>query len=366
MAHRACVARASPRKALSVRRYLSALALFVILGPTPLTERTRPALNHSQIISARAVALDPQDSKRKNVGGLTFVEGWELTSANSDFGSYSAMALLGPRRFLLAGDNGVIAMFTLGQDGSIDRPVIAPLPDATGGEKRKALRDVESLTRDPVSGKFWVGFENVNQIWRYGVALQRAEARRRPPEMWHWPANSGPEGLARLSDGRFIALSEGADKDDRGTEGLLWASDPAEDGPKPLRFFYDSQGKGKATDVAQLPGGRLLILHRTLSLSKLFISTLAIADPADIRRDGVLTSRFVAELASPLISDNLEGVAVAQEGGQTILWLVSDDNLNRWQRTLLLKFSLAPAPDESGPAAANAKKAAPSPARLPQ
>jgi hypothetical protein len=31
---------------------------------------------------------------------------------------------------------------------------------------------------------------------------------------------------------------------------------------------------------------------------------------------------------------------VSREGGRTILWLASDDNYNKLQRTLLLKFAL--------------------------
>jgi hypothetical protein len=34
----------------------------------------------------------------------------------------------------------------------------------------------------------------------------------------------------------------------------------------------------------------------------------------------------------------MEGLAVTQEAGRTILWIASDDNLLALQRTLLLKF----------------------------
>ncbi|GAA3260107.1 hypothetical protein GCM10020258_22400 [Sphingomonas yabuuchiae] len=49
---------------------------------------------------------------------------------------------------------------------------------------------------------------------------------------------------------------------------------------------------------------------------------------------------MLAELDSPLIHDNFEGVAVTQEAGATILWLVSDDNQLFLQRNYLLKFRL--------------------------
>ncbi|MGO7251670.1 esterase-like activity of phytase family protein, partial [Rhizobium brockwellii] len=54
----------------------------------------------------------------------------------------------------------------------------------------------------------------------------------------------------------------------------------------------------------------------------------------------VARGRLIAELDSPLIHDNFEGVAVTQEGGATILWLVSDDNQLFLQKSYLLKFRL--------------------------
>jgi hypothetical protein len=41
--------------------------------------------------------------------------------------------------------------------------------------------------------------------------------------------------------------------------------------------------------------------------------------------------------------DNLEGVAVTKGArGETLLWLISDDNFNALQRNLLLMFELTP------------------------
>jgi hypothetical protein len=38
--------------------------------------------------------------------------------------------------------------------------------------------------------------------------------------------------------------------------------------------------------------------------------------------------------------DNMEGLAVHQEAGKTILTLISDDNFSMIQRTILLEFEL--------------------------
>ena len=54
----------------------------------------------------------------------------------------------------------------------------------------------------------------------------------------------------------------------------------------------------------------------------------------------VLDGHEIARLASPMLADNFEGMALEQHGTQRILWLVSDDNHLFFQRTLLLKFAL--------------------------
>ena len=50
----------------------------------------------------------------------------------------------------------------------------------------------------------------------------------------------------------------------------------------------------------------------------------------------------LARLAEPYAVDNLEGIAAAKgPRGETLLWLISDDNFNPLQRNILLLFELA-------------------------
>ena len=44
--------------------------------------------------------------------------------------------------------------------------------------------------------------------------------------------------------------------------------------------------------------------------------------------------------------------------GRTFLWLVSDDNFNSWQRSLLVEFELFGLPPPQSPPAPDSKKAA--------
>jgi len=64
-----------------------------------------------------------------------------------------------------------------------------------------------------------------------------------------------------------------------------------------------------------------------------------VADPAGIGGPGPWRGETVAEIVAPLPADNYEGLAVepTADGGAT-LWIISDDNEMRFQRTLLLKL----------------------------
>jgi len=322
-----------------MRRLLPAALIFLTLGPVPWTGFRYPVVDRSQTASARPLLYPAATG-----GTLRFVEGWRLTSSNSMFGGFSALALRGDRRFLLIGDNGQATRLTLGADGAVSDVTIAALPTPPRSPQRKAFTDAEAMVRDPVTGKLWIALEGINQVWRIDAGLTRVESRRRSPALYRWPANRGPEAMVRLKDGRTILFSEGEDRNDYGTEALVYTDDPAVPGKPPLLFYYDAEGKGQVSDAAPLPDGRILLVHRRLGLGPLFTTTLAIVDPADIGKGRVVRSLAIGQVPEPL-RENYEGAAVAVEDGRTFVWLVADDNFNSWQRSLLLKFELVDLPD---------------------
>lgn len=352
--NRACPARSRPPIAAPMRKILSSALVFLLIGPVPGAVQQRPVEVATQVAAARPVVF-ARDARPARPGDqLRFVQGWHLTSPHSQFGGFSGLALIGPQRFQLIGDNGTWVRLTLGSRGHVSDLAIKALPALDAYPRRKAFSDAEALAYDPASGKSWVALEGLGQIWRLDAAMTRVESRRRSPALFKWPANQGPEAMARLADGGVLLLSEDADEDARGTEGLLYRDDPAVPGIVPTRFFYDAGGKGLVSDAAALPDGRVLIVHRRLGLSPLFTTILAVADPAEIGRDGVWRSREIGRVPEAL-RENYEGAAIGVEAGRTFIWLVSDHNFNSWQRSLLLKFELVDVPDS--------KKAAPSPAR---
>lgn len=291
-------------------------------------------------IEAVPVAIDPVDPARRRVGGLTYLGGVRLTSPDPMFGGYSALTVEGDR-FTLLSDGGHVVRFRMGSDWRLREPSFANLVDGPGTGWSKIDRDSESLVVDRASGRAWIGFEHWNQIWRYDADLRRAQAHAAPAAMRSWDLNGGPEAMARLRGGAFLVISEFSWFNKSGARMGLWFADDPTRRPVPaFRFGYRPPKGFNPADMTQLPDGRLLILNRDFGLRHLFRVTLTLVDPREIRPGAIVRGREIATLAAPLLHDNFEGVAAMREGDATVLWIVSDDNRQPWEQTLLLKFRL--------------------------
>ncbi len=308
--------------------YLLVLAFFAT-GSAPLA---------STAIRAIPVALDIADPGRTRVGRLIYLGGWELASNDRRFGGLSSM-VWHDGRLIAVSDAG--PLFSIGfVKGVPSGEVLGVLPAGPGTGAEKSDRDAESLTTDAATGQMWVGFEFHNAIWRYDTGFTHAEAHVAPPTMQKWPKNGGPEAMIRLADGRFLVFSEEAVGPEKSTALLIFPRDPTMPGAVPISAGYRAPKGYRVTDVAILPDGRLLMLHRRFTLMEGVSAILSILDPATIRAGHAAQGRQIARLASPLTVDNMEALEVVQEGGRTIVWIASDDNYSPLQRTLLLKFAL--------------------------
>lgn len=290
-------------------------------------------------IEAVRVALDPSDPARTSVGPLRFLGGWELRSARADFGGISGLHVSNGH-LLAISDAGSVFRFNMRGDGRMVGARFGTLPAGPGTGATKADRDAEALAVDPATGKLWVAFERHNAIWRYGRDLARAEAHAEPAAMASWPSNNGPEAMARLADGRFVVISEGTGKPAKIHKALLYGSDPTRPGARPARFRYHAPIGFSVTDTAQLPDGRLLVLHRHYSLMNGVAAALVVVDPEEIKEGATVLGRRFAHFKAPLTLDNFEALSIERIGRRTILWLASDDNFSPLQRTLLMKFEL--------------------------
>lgn len=308
--------------------------------------------NDSQDITLKPLALNPDNPTMRKVGQLEFIAAWELRSRNGTFGGISTLTALKDRRFIGIGDAGTIIGFGLTNDATTDRPFIAPLPNLDGPEFNYKDRDSEGIAYDPDSDQFWVSFEAHHAIRRYSGSFARLTGIVRPAAMQNWPKNKGAETIIRLQNGQFIIIAESVD--DGTHPALLFSGDPVDRGSNITQFRFRPPPGYRVTDGVQLPDGQIALVNRSIGFPQGFSAKISLFNPNDISTSTVAAGRIIASLASPLLVDNLEGIAVTTEGPQVYLWLVSDNNFSIFQRTILMKFRLPSAPDKKKPEAVTA------------
>ncbi|MGQ0675804.1 MAG: esterase-like activity of phytase family protein, partial [Rhodospirillales bacterium] len=156
-----------------------------------------------------------------------------------------------------------------------------------------------------------------------------------PEDVKSQPDNGGIETLALWPDGRVLLISEQARDAQGDVKAWLLA------GNRWHGLGYALGGEYLPTDAAVLPGGDLLVLERRYGLLTALGARLVRVPGARVAPGGRLYGETLAEWGAPLSVDNMEGMAVARGAGDgALVWLISDDNKSRAQRTLLLLFRL--------------------------
>jgi len=315
------------------KRLVAGLALAVLCWPGTWSRSEVPTSPTKEI--AVTQVQGPSDPL---TNGWTLEGIWQAEADSLMFGGFSALLTLGDDTLRAFSDRGT--RFTLTEPGrpSTVRNVVRQLVEP---ERANQLWDIESATRDPETGYYWLGYENVHTVHRFTIASDIDRLRYLGNEV-DWTVNSGAEAMVRLDDGRFVILPEGED------EGLIFADDPVT-GAEAASFPYQTPAASFAvTDMAQLPDGRLLLLLRNLDWAvggwPPFESKLAIGEPPEARQDEPWAPEITLDLAGVVPRDNYEGIAVRpQPDGTLAVWLISDDNFSAFQRTLLVKFNFDPA-----------------------
>ena len=278
-------------------------------------------------------------------GEVHLLRGWKLTSVSDHFGGYSALLALNDQHLFAASYRGRTMELALNGD----RLPTAQMAYLSGeAQPEKHLIDVESLTRDPATGRIWIGYEGVNAIERREADLTRP-IRVQPEQMQRWSTNQGAEAMTRLHDGRFVVIAEkGKGWEKTLHAGLLYASDPVAGsaaGGAAEEFRFRTPSGYRPVDMVQIPDGRVLILARALHLQLMprFTAKLILADPAKIIPGEIWSGRVIADFDRPIPSDKFEGLAMwPRADGLLDLWLISDDNRAGFQNTYLIEMRWDP------------------------
>jgi len=307
------------------------------------------------------------DATATTQGKLHFRGGVELRSSDDGFGGLSGLLVsTDGSRFVAVSDEAHWVTGSLEYaGGNLARAVgdtIAPLLDLEGKPLADKTGDAEGLAStggNDITGDLFVSFEGDHRVWRYPFAKSGVEAvpvnLPIPAEVQGAPRNGGLEGITLVADGMLFGVSERF-RDEAGDYHAWFLPIPPAN-PRGGAVAATARAVSiraispfAMTDVRRLADGDLLTLERRYSAVKGVGSQFrriprasveaAAASGAATPLDGELLANFDAAYEI----DNMEGLAVRTgEGGETLVYVVSDDNFNRpVQSTLLLMYELLP------------------------
>jgi hypothetical protein len=121
---------------------------------------------------------------------------------------------------------------------------------------------------------------------------------------------------------------------------MPFSGDPTLAGTRAAPLHVRPPPRYDPSDAAELPNGDLLVLTRRFQYPFRFTAKLVRIPRAAIRPGATVAGTVIATLAAPVLGENAEGIAVTREGGRTMVWIVTDNDVMSWRPTYLLKFRL--------------------------
>ncbi len=314
---------------------LAAGAGLLALGDPTAVAQTGP---RAIVVEAKPAPLNLERPKDRRVGALVYAGGLILSSPGTDrFGGLSGIDVRPDGSFISQSDSGElltgrIVLDRHGRLTGLADTVWAKLTDEQGepftGSKNAA--DSEDITFMP-GGGFAVSFEQFPRVELY---QGRGGSRRlgTPAEAASFPSNTGLEALTVWTDGQGRQrLVEGSE------DGRAWSCDlNGQDCAQILDPAVDSPDREfSLTGLDALPDGHgMVAVYRAFDLLKGMRTMVVWFQP-----DAPKKMTELARIAPPFTIDNMEGIAATRNlDGSIRLYLVSDDNQNRLQRTVLLAF----------------------------
>lgn len=300
-------------------------------------------------VSARPFsAFEPGNPTKTRFGQLVFRGGLVLTGSHPRFGGFSGLWRSPDGGQLVAvSDKGTwLTARVVRRDGrlaGLEQAELAPVLGASGRPLyRSRYYDTEALAIQ--DGVAYLTVERTHDILRFDWARQGSEARARivpvPAIAKRLPSNRGLEALGIVPAGQplagaLVAISERSGGEDEPTTGFIIG------GRQPGSFQVIRRNGYDITDLAFLPGGDLLLLERWYRPLRGVGMRIRRLPGASLRPGARLDGPILIEADLGQEIDNMEGMAVHQENGRSIVTLISDDNFSFLQRTLLLEFELA-------------------------
>ncbi|MEM7546966.1 MAG: esterase-like activity of phytase family protein [Pseudomonadota bacterium] len=286
----------------------------------------------SEVETPRSAPFDialPTDSP------LVFRGAVSVLADDEDFGGLSGMVIGAFGQIIAISDRARWATFSLrienGRLTGIDDLQTHPMITHKGQIGHGRNWDAEGMTLGP-DGRLWVSFERVHRLQSFTSVTEPAGVARRTKEWDKLPNNGGLEALATSADGRLWAIEEqsvGAAHSFR-----VFVSGPSDVEVKHL----PRHGEFSPTGADFGPDGWLYITERAFSLIGGFRVRLRRARWSDGAAPVADEQLAAFDAASNI--DNIEAITVWEDDDKTYAVVLSDDNFNIFQRTVVALFEV--------------------------
>ena len=286
------------------------------------------------------INLFPNDTKASSLlKNLEYVSGLELNSNHEDFGGLSGLIIEDNNNFTTIGDQGI---WMTGQLILNNNDELTSISNAKLGylknEKNiylvqfgKLFTDAEAV--ELFNGKLVVSFERNHRILSYEKIEGVAQLFYDKIKLLDLPNNGGIEAMTSLKDNSLIFISEDlVDSNDRIIGFRLYEN-------KLSKIFVKKNGSFKPTDLSVLPSGDILMLERSFTPIKGAKARISLIKYQDIIESPLITPIYIDTISPPMIVDNFEGISsIKSNSGGYFIFILSDDNFNFLQKTILLQF----------------------------
>lgn len=297
-------------------------------------------------VQVSPAALSDKAGVGARYGPLTFRGGVELRSSNKLFGGWSGLVVDDQGGVIAVSDEAVFLRATLklndaGDLIGLSDPKLALMRNEAGEPlDGKEWQDAEDIAR-LADGRYAVSFERRHRILIYDLAGKgpMAPAALGPAAPQDMNSNEGLEALEQMANGDLVAGREFSARQ------------------KPPTQVYRLSMTGAPIVAGEAQTGSnfgLVALRRLangdyLAMERFYFPF--IGHRIELRRHPAagaeataprLEGERLVRLAKPLALDNFEGLAIVEAPGKPIrLYLMSDDNFESHQRTLIYAFDLA-------------------------
>ena len=319
------------------------LGFALLPGPD---EPTAAGMLEPVLVQARRQAVPEKTGLEQSA--FTVEAAFVLRSSHRHFGGMSGLWLSNDaRRLVSVGDSGWVWQARLHHDDhgrliDIDDWFALSLADRPENPDFVFSHDAEALAVDGDRGLV-VAYEGQHRLQRLSFPdFQNLSLPIPAPAGLGRPSNSGIEALADLEDGRLLAIAEGVGA--RGGKGLaawLIGQNRIDD------LVYRPSPNFAPTGIDRL-GSTMYVVERQFSLLGGFQSRILAVPAEQLTSGNVFEGELLARFRYGDLGENFEAITARQApDGRIMIYLLSDDNFNVFQQTVLLQLSL-PVSEETG------------------